>query len=231
MFFVVESKPSHYLPGGINEARAVSNLDHPNVVRVDYVCSDDAEECFYAMEWVDGESLGQRVKNSGALLLLRAVADALTVLGEQRLVHRDIKPDNIMIARAGRTGSRVKLIDFGLAKALENAGDRFTSVDTGERFVGSVYFASPEQIRPRGELDSRKERRFPNRRPKQTRAAPIFSWRCVAPSAFPPRVSLRRVGGVDSEIAACMSEMLVVLPVRAGGRKRGRRAGLHPARR
>ena len=100
-----------------NEARAASNLDHPNVVRVDYVCSEDAEECFYAMEWVDGESLGARVKQSGALpprealLLLRAVADALTVLGEQRLVHRDIKPDNIMIARAGRAASRVKLID------------------------------------------------------------------------------------------------------------------------
>ena len=146
-----------------NEARAASNLDHPNVVRVDYVCSDDAPECFYAMEWVDGVSLGERVKKSGALpprealLLLRAVADALTVLGEQRLVHRDIKPDNIMIARAGRAGSRVKLIDFGLAKALENAADRFTSVDTGERFVGSVYFASPEQIRPRGELDSRSD--------------------------------------------------------------------------
>jgi serine/threonine protein kinase len=50
-----------------NEARAASNLDHPNVVRVDYVCSNDAEECFYAMEWVDGESLGERVKNSVAL--------------------------------------------------------------------------------------------------------------------------------------------------------------------
>ena len=52
------------------------------------------------------------------------------------LVHRDIKPDNIMVARAGRAGSRVKLIDFGLAKALENAADRFTSVDTRGRFGG-----------------------------------------------------------------------------------------------
>ena len=117
-------------------------------MRVDYVCSDDAAECFYAMEWADGESLGARVKKSGALpprealLLLRAVADALTVLGEQRLVHRDIKPDNIMIARAGRAGSRVKLIDFGLAKALENAADRFTSVDTGERFITRNYLST-----------------------------------------------------------------------------------------
>ena len=126
-----------------NEARAAPNLDHPNVVRADYVCSDDAAECFYAMEWVDGESLGERVKSSGALppreallLLLRAVADALTVLEEQRLVHRDINPGNIMIARAGRAGSRVKLIDFGLAQALENAADRFSPVTTRGRFGG-----------------------------------------------------------------------------------------------
>ena len=92
-----------------------------------------------------------------ALLLLRAVADALGALGEHRLVHRDIKPDNIMIASAGKTVARVKLIDFGLAKALEHAPERFDSVHTGERFVGSVYFASPEQIRPRGALDARSD--------------------------------------------------------------------------
>src|SRR5207237_558183 len=63
----------------------------------------------------------------------------------------------IMIARAGRITSRVKLIDFGLAKALEDAPERFESVNTGERFVGSVYFASPEQIRRRGPLDARSD--------------------------------------------------------------------------
>ena len=146
-----------------NEARAAALIDHANVARVLYLCPEQAGECFFAMELVDGESLAGRVARHGplpsgeALLLLRAVADALGALGEHRLVHRDIKPENIMIARAGSIGSRVKLIDFGLAKALEHAPGRFESVHTGERFVGSVYFASPEQIRPRGELDSRSD--------------------------------------------------------------------------
>ena len=146
-----------------NEARAAANLEHPNVVRVDHVSSEDAETCFFAMEWVDGESLHERVKKGGplppreALLLLRAVADALSALGEQRLVHRDIKPENIMIARAARAAARVKLIDFGLAKALEQSLEHLDSMHTGERFVGSALFASPEQIRARGVLDCRSD--------------------------------------------------------------------------
>ncbi|HYR58468.1 MAG TPA: serine/threonine-protein kinase, partial [Chthoniobacteraceae bacterium] len=127
-----------------NEARAAALIDHPNVARVLYLCPEQADKCFFAMELVEGESLASRVARYGplppgeALLLLRAVADALGALGEHRLVHRDIKPDNIMIARAGKHAARVTLIDFGLAKALEHKPERFDSVHTGERFVGSV---------------------------------------------------------------------------------------------
>src|SRR3954466_4311076 len=119
-----------------NEARAAALIDHPNVARVLYLCPENAPQYFYAMELVDGESLASRVARHGplspseALLLLRPVADALTALGEHHLVHRDIKPENIMIAKTGSLATRVKLIDFGLAKALSGAEDRFASVHT-----------------------------------------------------------------------------------------------------
>ncbi len=147
-----------------NEARAAALIDHPNVARVLYLCPEDAPQYFFAMELVEGESLASRVARHGpvsprdALQLLRPVADALTALGEHHLVHRDIKPENIMIARTGSQTSRVKLIDFGLAKPLAAAAeDRFANVQTGERFIGSVYFASPEQIRSREPLDARSD--------------------------------------------------------------------------
>jgi serine/threonine protein kinase/formylglycine-generating enzyme required for sulfatase activity len=147
-----------------NEARAAALIEHPNVARVLYLCPENAPQYFFAMELVDGESLASRVARHGplspseALQLLRPVADALTALGEHHLVHRDIKPENIMIARTGSQASRVKLIDFGLAKPMAAAAeDRFVSVDTGDRFIGSVYFASPEQIRSREPLDPRSD--------------------------------------------------------------------------
>src|SRR2546421_3424917 len=89
-----------------NEARAAALIDHPNVARVLYLCPENADEAFFTMELVEGESLASRIARHGpmppgeALLLLRPIADALTALGEQRLVHRDVKPENIMIARA-----------------------------------------------------------------------------------------------------------------------------------
>ena len=140
----------------LNEARAAALLDHPAIARVFHVSDETAQECFFTMELVEGESLGSRVSRYGplpageALLTLRPIAEALGALAERSLVHRDLKPDNIMLVRTGGGGARVKLIDFGLAKSLDDgSAQHFQSVNTGERFIGSVYFASPEQIRPR----------------------------------------------------------------------------------
>lgn len=146
-----------------NEARAAALVDHPNVARVLYLCPETAPECFFAMELVEGESLAQRVSRLGpmpapeALQLLRPIADALVTLEEHGLVHRDIKPENIMIANSGAAAGRVKLIDFGLAKSTKEGSKVFESVHTGERFIGSIYYASPEQIQPRGKIDGRSD--------------------------------------------------------------------------
>ncbi len=148
----------------LNEARAAALLDHPNIARVFHVSDETAQECFFTMELVEGESLGSRVTRYGplpageALLTLRPIAEALGALAERSLVHRDLKPDNIMLVRTGGGGARVKLIDFGLAKSLDGESAHFQNMNT-VGFVGSVYFASPEQIRhrPGTRLDARSD--------------------------------------------------------------------------
>ncbi len=136
-----------------NEARAAASIDHPNVARVIFLCPEDAVQCCFAMELVEGETLARRIAQQGvmsaadALTTLRPIADALIALGARGLVHRDIKPENIMTTRTADGRCDVKLIDFGIAKTTTQS-DILESVGTGERFVGSAYFASPEQINP-----------------------------------------------------------------------------------
>lgn len=133
-----------------NEARAAARVDHPHVAKVVYCCPDDAEECFFAMEFINGETLYNQVKRRSrfpaeeSLILLRGVVDALGALSDEGLIHRDIKPQNIMIETT-RRGPRAKLIDFGLVKVLDDQSDLHQSI-SGESFLGSIYFASPEQV-------------------------------------------------------------------------------------
>jgi len=137
-----------------NEARAAASIDHPNVARVIFLCPEDAVQCSFAMELVEGETLARRIVQQGvmsaadALRTLRPIADALVALGTRALVHRDIKPENIMTTRGEDGRFEVKLIDFGRAKTTGAQSGLLESVGTGERFVGSAYFASPEQINP-----------------------------------------------------------------------------------
>ena len=146
-----------------NEARTVAQLDHPNIARVLYLSPEEAKVCFFAMELVEGETLGQLTARAGrfppqdALRLLRPVIGALEYLARHQIVHRDIKPENIMRANAGREEYRIKLIDFGLAKAMDDALSLLEQGESGQSFLGSTYFASPEQVRPRGALDARSD--------------------------------------------------------------------------
>lgn len=145
-----------------NEARAAARIDHPNVAKVLYCSPEGGEgDCFFAMEFVKGESLHSRLKRTGpmqpslALSLLRGVAEAFIALEEEKLIHRDVKPQNLMIEER-RTGERVKLIDFGLVKGVEDDPDLHQCTQV-QGFLGSLAFASPEQIglEPRMELDIR----------------------------------------------------------------------------
>jgi eukaryotic-like serine/threonine-protein kinase len=126
-----------------HEAQAAASLNHPNIVSV-YDYGQDAAGPFIVMELVDGEDLASIIKRSGALPPRQAAritaetARALQAAHQRGIVHRDVKPGNIMIDRDGR----VKVTDFGIARAIAEA--QMTLPGTT---LGSVHYFSPEQAR------------------------------------------------------------------------------------
>jgi serine/threonine protein kinase len=135
----------------LREARAAASLGHPNVATVFHLGNAEGK-FFYAMEYVDGETVETRVRREGpfsldlALRISRQVSRALVAADRQKLVHRDIKPSNIMLVHEDDEEQLlVKVIDFGLAKSLMSAEDQSLTVSSGG-FVGTPHFASPEQL-------------------------------------------------------------------------------------
>jgi uncharacterized membrane protein YkvA (DUF1232 family) len=141
----------------LREARAAAALRHPNVAAVfQFGASPAGTHCYYAMELVEGETLGARVRRDGplnakvALEIAIQVTRALMAAAAHGLIHRDLKPGNIMLTPE----SEVKVIDFGLAKAMTDAGGEM-DLTRGE-FVGTPSFASPEQFGS-GPVDARSD--------------------------------------------------------------------------
>lgn len=130
----------------LREAQLAAKLSHPNIIPIHSVEQLD-EFVFFVMAYVDGETLAQRVQNRGPLSatdgihLLREVAWALGYAHGQGLVHRDVKPDNILI----ESGSgRALVADFGIAAAIGSAA-RVTEADAHRMVSGTPEFMSPEQ--------------------------------------------------------------------------------------
>ena len=123
------------------EARAAARLSHPNVVTVIDAGEDDGHP-YIVFEFVDGETLKSRIKRLGRLPVVEAVAYAIEIgraLGAahaERLVHRDVKPQNVLVDPEGRA----KVTDFGIARSLEDGGLTATG-----RVVGTTDYVSPEQ--------------------------------------------------------------------------------------
>src|SRR5499427_7758246 len=150
----------------LREARAASSLNHPHICTVHDV--HDGDQPFIAMEWIDGESLAQRLTRSGGplplvelLQLAAQVADALDTAHGSGIVHRDLKPANLFVTKRGDA----KILDFGLAQVTPDAADVSADQKTmaaarkltnrGEA-VGTVSYMAPEQAR--GErVDSRSD--------------------------------------------------------------------------
>ena len=134
----------------LREARAAASVRHPNVASVFHLGRSNGEY-FYAMEFVEGETLESLIKRSGrlevklALEIATQVAAGLAAIHEQNLVHRDIKPTNIMVRL--KDGGRVsaKIIDLGLAKAVGEAAPE-SAISAPGGFAGTPEFASPEQF-------------------------------------------------------------------------------------
>ncbi|WP_373070440.1 serine/threonine-protein kinase [Gemmatimonas sp.] len=126
----------------LREARMAAQLSHPNIVPV-YRADEINGFAFFAMGFVDGETLGERIRDRGALpaadvvRVLREVAWALAYAHARGIVHRDVKPDNILIERG--TGRSV-VTDFGIARSDFNP-----SLTQDGHVLGTVHFMSPEQ--------------------------------------------------------------------------------------
>jgi serine/threonine protein kinase/Tol biopolymer transport system component len=142
----------------IREARAAATLDHPNICAIHEVGEADGRS-FIVMQYVEGETLDVRIKRKplelkDVLSIASQIADALTEAHAHGIIHRDIKPQNIMITARGN----VKVMDFGLAKlvagALESEARTMSLLTTPGAIIGTMPYMSPEQIR--GEpLDAR----------------------------------------------------------------------------
>jgi predicted ATPase len=134
----------------LREARAAASVRHPNVASVFHL-GRSAEGYFYAMEFVEGETLENLIKRSGrlqvklALEIATQVAAGLAAVHKQKLVHRDIKPTNIMVSLEEGGALTAKIIDLGLAKAVNEPAAQ-TAISTPGAFAGSPEFASPEQF-------------------------------------------------------------------------------------
>lgn len=135
------------------EARAMAKIDHPNAVRV-YAVDQDHGVHFVAMEFIDGKSMQYWIETLGRLSVGDAVhvtlrcAEALQHAHAMNMVHRDIKPDNIMLTARGQ----VKVADFGLAKAIDDEDNSLTQSGTG---LGTPYYMAPEQARNAKHVDGR----------------------------------------------------------------------------
>ncbi len=128
----------------LKEARTVANLDHPSIVPVYDVGSTDEYPCYVVSKYIDGTDLATRLKKSRPRLhetvkLVATVAEALHHAHKQRLVHRDIKPGNLLLDHDGQPF----VADFGLALREQDIGK-------GPRFAGTPAYMSPEQARGEG---------------------------------------------------------------------------------
>ena len=131
----------------VREARAAASVRHANVASVFHL-GESGGNYFYAMEFVDGETLAKVIQHSGrfepdmALEVVAQAAVGLTAIQKQHLVHRDIKPSNIMVSLDGGRLESVKIIDLGLAKVVAQE-DAISAVGS---FTGTPGYASPEQF-------------------------------------------------------------------------------------
>jgi serine/threonine protein kinase len=134
----------------LREARAAASVRHPNVASVFHL-GRTGSSYFYAMEFVEGETLEKLIKRSGRLEIKLAleiawqVASGLAAVHKQNLVHRDIKPSNIMASPEEGSTVTAKIIDLGLAKPVNEPGSQ-TAISLPGGFAGTPEFASPEQF-------------------------------------------------------------------------------------
>jgi len=133
------------------EAQMASNINHPNAVSIYDFGEADNDIVYLAMEYLNGESLSHIMKRGGPLPLDRVVrivrqaADALDAGHKLGIVHRDFKPDNLLICRGADGADVAKVLDFGVAKQTQAEADSNTLTQQG-MVLGTPQYMSPEQL-------------------------------------------------------------------------------------
>ena len=141
----------------LREAETAAQLSHPNIVPI-YTVDEQEGLVFFVMAYVSGDNLAKRLHERGVLTtdetrrVLREVADALAYAHDRGVVHRDIKPDNILL---DQVSGRPMVTDFGIARAMDSEGDsRLTATGMA---IGTPAYMSPEQAAGEREIDGRSD--------------------------------------------------------------------------
>ena len=144
------------------EARAASRISHPNALSVTDFGEDENGVVFLVMEYLNGKTLKQVIRENGPLPLarvvdiMRQVGDALSVAHSQGVVHRDLKSDNIMLLTTA-VGEHAKVLDFGIAKINEPEGTVDPGLTAPNLVIGTPQYMSPEQCSQTSEIDQRSD--------------------------------------------------------------------------
>ena len=143
------------------EQQALAKLEHPHIARFFDGGTTPAGRPFFAMEWIDGQSLTRHCEKTTTplqerLRLFAQVCEAVHHAHQKGIIHRDLKPSNVMVTANGQPSS-VKVIDFGIARALEHPETDQTQLTRAEEILGTPASMSPEQVAGSGmtELDAR----------------------------------------------------------------------------
>src|SRR5204862_138747 len=141
----------------VREAETAARLSHPHIVPIHSVGESPDGLVYFVMAYVDGESLGAKLKRRGRLppdearRIMQETADALGAAHAFGIIHRDVKPDNILLEG---TRGRVMVTDFGIAKALSSEQGTLTEAGVA---IGTPAFMSPEQAAGDREIDGRSD--------------------------------------------------------------------------
>jgi tRNA A-37 threonylcarbamoyl transferase component Bud32 len=157
------SKKQSIVERFFREAMATSRIRHPGIVEIIDCNFLPDKSAYIVMELLEGETLGAHLRRQGrlsvrrALFFARHMADALAAAHDEKIAHRDLKPDNVFVVKPGPSGSPqpIKIVDFGIAKLLDTgSGESDVSTRPGS-IIGTPTYMSPEQCRGTGEIDHR----------------------------------------------------------------------------
>ncbi|MBU1897346.1 serine/threonine protein kinase, partial [Myxococcota bacterium] len=144
------------------EAKAARQLEHPNTIRVHDFGVESNGTLYFAMEYLQGRSLGdlleeeKKLEPARAVQIMSQVCASLIEAHAQGIVHRDLKPDNIFLIQRHGCQEFVKVLDFGIAKVTQAQGEALESITQAGAIFGTPKYMSPEQVKG-AQLDARSD--------------------------------------------------------------------------